>query len=63
VHACGSDLTAEVLDRRAGDPAAVVGVVDSIRELTGWSARYTVSDIVESAWLSRQHFEAMLARP
>jgi UDP-glucose 4-epimerase len=59
----GSDLTATVLDRRAGDPAAVVGDVDSIRELTGWSARYTVSDIVESAWLSRQHFEAISAQP
>ncbi|TQO20773.1 UDP-galactose 4-epimerase [Rhodoglobus vestalii] len=62
LHVCGSDLTAEVLDRRAGDPAAVVGVVDSIRELTGWSARYTVSDIVESAWQSRQHFNAISAR-
>ncbi|GAA1226931.1 UDP-glucose 4-epimerase GalE [Rhodoglobus aureus] len=63
LHVSGSGLTASVLDRRAGDPAAVVGVVDSIRELTGWSARYTVSDIVESAWLSRQHFEALSARP
>ena len=59
----GSGLTASVLGRRTGDPAAVVGVVDSIRELTGWSARYSVSDIVESAWLSRQHFEAHAARP
>lgn len=55
----GSDLRASVVDRRAGDPAAVVGVVDGIRELTGWSARFTVADIVESAWESRQHFEAL----
>jgi UDP-glucose 4-epimerase len=63
LHVSGSDLTPAVLDRRAGDPAAVVGVVDSIRELAGWSARYTVSDIVESAWLSRQHFESLSAHP
>ena len=53
-----SDLVATVLDRRPGDPAAVVGVVDSIRELTGWSARYSVEDIVNSAWQSRQYFES-----
>ncbi|EAR24812.1 putative UDP-glucose 4-epimerase [marine actinobacterium PHSC20C1] len=58
----GSELTATVLDRRTGDPAAVVGIVDNIRELTGWSARFTVDDIVESAWQSRKHFEALSAR-
>jgi UDP-glucose 4-epimerase len=63
LYVSGSDLIPTVLDRRAGDPAAVVGVVDSIRELTGWSARYTVSDIVESAWLSRQYFESLSVRP
>ncbi|CAO1652882.1 UDP-glucose 4-epimerase GalE [Salinibacterium sp. NG22] len=54
----GSDLPVEVLDRRAGDPAAVVGVVDGIHQLTGWRARYGVTDIVESAWQSRQYFSA-----
>jgi UDP-glucose 4-epimerase len=63
LHVSGSDLTAKVLDRRTGDPAAVVGVVDSIRELTGWSARHNVSDIVESAWQSRQYFDALSPRP
>jgi UDP-glucose 4-epimerase len=58
----GSDLGATVLERRAGDPAAVVGVVDAIQELTGWSARYSAEDIVESAWASRQHFEALNSR-
>ncbi len=53
----GSRLTAVVAKRRQGDPAAVVGEVDAIRELTGWSARYTVADIVESAWTSRQYFQ------
>ncbi|EPR77589.1 UDP-glucose 4-epimerase [Leifsonia rubra CMS 76R] len=62
LEAAGTDLTATVLDRRAGDPAAVVGVVNSIRELTGWSARFTVADIVDSAWRSRQHFGELAAR-
>lgn len=57
-----SELSAEVRERRAGDPAAVVGAVDRMRELTGWSARYSVADIVESAWASRQYFEARAAR-
>jgi len=57
-----SELTTTVLDRRTGDPAAVVGVVDSIRDLTGWSARFTVADIVESAWASRQYFDSLAVR-
>lgn len=31
-------LTAKVFDRRAGGPAAVVGIVGRISELAGWSA-------------------------
>jgi len=60
--ATGSDLEAAVLERRAGDPAAVVGVVDAIHELTGWSARYSTDDIVSSALESRRYFEALNAR-
>ncbi|QYH35616.1 UDP-glucose 4-epimerase GalE [Salinibacterium sp. M195] len=55
----GSDLAVEVAGRRIGDPAAVVGVVDGIQDLTGWRARYSVSDIVESAWRSRQYFDGL----
>jgi len=62
IEVAGTDLTATVLDRRAGDPAAVVGVVDGIRDLTGWSARFTVADIVESAWVSRQYFDTLAVR-
>ena len=60
--ATGSDLEATVLERRAGDPAAVVGVVDAIHELTGWRARYSTDDIVSSALESRRYFEALNAR-
>jgi UDP-glucose 4-epimerase len=59
LEVAGTDLSATVLERRAGDPASVVGVVDSIRELTGWSARFTVADIVASAWASRQYFDSL----
>lgn len=62
LHVSGSDVEPLVLERRSGDPAAVVGVVESIRELTGWSARYTVRDIVKSAWESRQYFERVSAQ-
>jgi len=55
--ATGSDLEVEVQGRRLGDPAAVVGVVNDIRALTGWTARFTVTDVVESAWASRQFFD------
>jgi len=55
-----SDLPVVVVDRRVGDPAAVVGVVDGIQELTGWTARYSVEHIVESAWQSRQFFEGRI---
>ncbi|WP_231600564.1 UDP-glucose 4-epimerase GalE [Salinibacterium sp. SWN248] len=58
----GSDLIAEVRERRRGDPAAVVGAVDRMKELTGWSATMSVADIVESAWESRQYFAALAQR-
>tara|TARA_R110002020_G_scaffold152794_5_gene330927 strand:- start:78207 stop:79112 length:906 start_codon:yes stop_codon:yes gene_type:complete len=54
----GSRLPLAVGGRRTGDPAAVVGVVDRIHDLTGWTARYSVDDIVRSAWESRQYLEA-----
>ncbi|MGV8857727.1 UDP-glucose 4-epimerase GalE [Rhodoglobus sp.] len=58
----GSDISAKVACRRDGDPAAVVGLVDEIRKLTGWTARYSVADIVASAWESRQYFEELAGR-
>lgn len=55
----GSDLTPVAAGRRPGDPAAVVGVVDAMHDLTGWRAHYTTADIIESAWKSRQYFAAL----
>jgi len=53
----GYDGAPEIRPRRAGDPDDVVAEVERIREATGWSARYSVEDIVASAWESRQYFD------
>ncbi len=54
--AAGSILEPVVRPRRDGDAAAVVAVVDRVRDATGFSARYGVADIVESAWASHEYF-------
>lgn len=41
---------ARVAPRRAGDPARVVGSAESAQRELGWSARYGVRAMVESAW-------------
>ena len=46
----GLDVTAQVAPRRPGDPARAVAAADAIRERLGWSARYDLHDMVESAW-------------
>ncbi|MFF7339214.1 UDP-glucose 4-epimerase GalE [Streptomyces sp. NPDC008163] len=40
----------EVSPRRPGDPARVIASADRIREELGWSARYGVDEMIESAW-------------
>ncbi|GAA2989952.1 UDP-glucose 4-epimerase GalE [Streptomyces drozdowiczii] len=44
------DTAAEVVARRPGDPARVVAGADRIREELGWSARYGVDEMIDSAW-------------
>jgi UDP-glucose 4-epimerase len=44
----------EVVARRAGDPARVVAKVDRIREGLGFTARYDLREMVESAWAGWQ---------
>ncbi len=39
-----------VQPRRPGDPARVVAAADRLRDVLGWQARYTVEDMVASAW-------------
>jgi UDP-glucose 4-epimerase len=54
----GQDVTPHVLARRPGDPARIVGQVDRISKELGWSARYDLHDMVESAWAGWQHRRA-----
>ncbi|WP_020576886.1 UDP-glucose 4-epimerase GalE [Actinopolymorpha alba] len=45
-----SDLTPEVLGRRAGDPAVSIASADRIRQLFGWSAAHDMRATVADAW-------------
>ncbi len=45
----------EIAARRPGDPSVVVAAVDRIKAELGWSARFTLGDIVRSAWDAHQH--------
>jgi UDP-glucose 4-epimerase len=46
----GSDLRPVLKPRRPGDPPAVVAAVDKAAKLLQWKARFSVDDMVESAW-------------
>ncbi|MCC9741639.1 UDP-glucose 4-epimerase GalE [Streptomyces sp. MNU89] len=46
----GLDARPEVRERRPGDPARVVASAELIGKELGWSARYGVREMVESAW-------------
>jgi UDP-glucose 4-epimerase len=48
------DVNAEVVGRRAGDPAAIIGNVDRIRAELGWAAELGLADMVRSAWAAWQ---------
>jgi len=50
----GAPQQAEVVARRPGDPGKIVGIVDRIAQDLGWKSRFTVRDIVESAWAAHQ---------
>ena len=49
-RATGVETEAEVLPRRAGDPAELVARVDRIAAELGWQARFGLQEAVESAW-------------
>jgi UDP-glucose 4-epimerase len=50
----GRDVSHDVVDRRAGDPARVVAAVDRIREGLGFTAAHDLQEVVESAWAGWQ---------
>jgi UDP-glucose 4-epimerase len=49
------DTTPEFVPRRPGDPARVTASVERITKDLGWSAKYDLNDMVESAWAGWQH--------
>jgi UDP-glucose 4-epimerase len=46
----GIELDPEIVERRAGDPAALVANVSKAKEILGWQSRFRLHDIVQSAW-------------
>ncbi|MGZ3099095.1 UDP-glucose 4-epimerase GalE [Streptomyces sp. H72] len=44
------DLAPRVTERRPGDPARVVASADRAHAELGWSARYGLDDMIDSAW-------------
>jgi UDP-glucose 4-epimerase len=46
----GREFDAEVVGRRAGDPPATVAAVDKIRHELGWTAKFSLDEMVASAW-------------
>lgn len=49
------DVTPQVAPRRPGDPARVVASAARAREELGWTARYGLDAMVESAWQGWRH--------
>jgi UDP-glucose 4-epimerase len=50
----GRPLEPLLVDRRPGDPAAVVADTSRIAQVLGWRARYDLTDMVRSAWQAEQ---------
>jgi UDP-glucose 4-epimerase len=46
----GVDIPAEMVERRPGDPAAVYADNRKAREMLGWSPRYSLGEIIQTAW-------------
>lgn len=46
----GIDFETNIAPKRAGDPAYLCADVSRIKKTLGWSAKYNLHDIVESAW-------------
>jgi UDP-glucose 4-epimerase len=49
-RASGIDFTPEICERRAGDPAYIVGRTTVIEAELGWTAEHDLDDMVNSAW-------------
>ncbi len=54
-RATGIDFEADIVDRRPGDPARIVGSVERIAADLDWHARYDLESMVASAWTAWQY--------
>lgn len=46
----GKDIPEKIDPRRAGDPATLVASSDRIKSELGWNPKYTLEDIISTAW-------------
>lgn len=46
----GREINYEIVGRRAGDPAKLVADNKKAKEILGWSPKYSIEDILKSAW-------------
>jgi UDP-glucose 4-epimerase len=53
-EAAGTQVPPKVAPRRAGDPAEVVADVSRITREVGWRSRFSMADIVQSAWKAKE---------
>ncbi len=52
----GRPIPANIVGRREGDPPALVADASAAKRELGWQARYTIREIIESAWAwQREH--------
>lgn len=49
-----AELEPEILPRRAGDPAQLIGNAQRITEVLGWKAEHNLDDIIDSAYRAWQ---------
>ena len=54
-RATGVDFAADIVDRRPGDPAQIVGAVERIATDLDWHARYDLETMASSAWTAWQY--------
>ncbi len=46
----GKEIRSEIVPRRAGDPARLVAENSKAKNLLGWSAKYGLDEIIQTAW-------------
>ena len=46
----GKEFKVEIVDKRTGDPGILVADSKKAKKELGWSPRYSLADIIESAW-------------